>query len=93
MQVDGHGANLRQQDIETLDRVVFELRKHKGFELTVFLEAPKPISTLGKSEPGVMQSPNRGLFAALENELGPDAGIPSLPWASCFADDGRTETA
>jgi hypothetical protein len=61
MQVDGHGANLRQQDVETLDRVVFELRKHKGFELTVFLEAPKPFSTLGKSEPGVMPSPNRGL--------------------------------
>ena len=39
MQVDGHGANLGQQDIETLDRLVFELRKHKGFELTVFLEA------------------------------------------------------
>ena len=61
MQVDGHGANLRQQDVETLDGVVFELRKHKGFELTVFLEAPKPFSTLGKSEPGVMPSPNRGL--------------------------------
>ena len=61
MQVDGHGANLRQQDIETLDGVVFELRKHKGFELTVFLEAPKPISTLGKTEPGVMHSPSRGL--------------------------------
>ena len=45
MQVDGHGANLRQQDIETLNRVVFELRKHKGFELTVFLEAPKPIES------------------------------------------------
>lgn len=25
--------------VETLDRLVFELRKHKGFELTVFLEA------------------------------------------------------
>lgn len=41
--------------------VVFELRKHKGFELTVFLEAPKRFSTLSKTEPGVMQSPNRGL--------------------------------
>ena len=61
MQVDGRGANLRQQDIETLDGVVFELRKHKGFELTVFLEAGKPMNTLGKSGPGVMQSPNRGL--------------------------------
>ena len=61
MQVDGHGPNLRQQDIETLDGVVFELRKHKGFELTVFLEAPKPFSTLSKTEPGVIQSPNRGL--------------------------------
>ena len=61
MQVDRHGANLRQQDIETLDGVVFELRKHKGFELTVFLEAPKPFSTLSKTELGVMQSPNRGL--------------------------------
>jgi hypothetical protein len=49
MQVDGRGANLRQQDIETLDGVVFELRKHKGFELTVFLEAPKPFSTLSKT--------------------------------------------
>jgi hypothetical protein len=28
MQVDEDGANLRQQDIETLDGVVFELRKH-----------------------------------------------------------------
>ena len=61
MQVDEHGATLRQQDIETLDRVVFELRKHKGFELTVFLEAPKPFPALSKTEPGVMQSPNRGL--------------------------------
>lgn len=61
MQVDGHGADLQQQDIETLDGVVFELRQHKGFELTLFLEAPKPISTLDKTEPGVMQSPNRGL--------------------------------
>ena len=84
MQVDGRGANLRQQDIETLDGVVFELRKHKGFELTVFLEAPKPFSTLSKTE---------SWFAALENELGLDAGIPSLPWASCFAEDGRTQTA
>lgn len=61
MQVDRHFPDLRQLDGEAIDGVVFELREHKGFELTKLFEARKPVSPFLKSFPGIMQSANRSL--------------------------------
>jgi hypothetical protein len=61
MQVDGDFPDLWQLDSVAIDGIVFELGKHKGFELTKLFEARKPMPPFLKSFPGIMQSANCSL--------------------------------
>jgi|GEM_PF-3338927 len=61
MQVDRHFFYLWQLDSVAINRVVLELGKYKGLELTELFEARKPLSTLLKRFPSIVQSTNRSL--------------------------------
>jgi hypothetical protein len=76
MQVDGHFPDFWQLDeaarcggsprcsdcrSEAVDGVVFELRKHKRFELTKLFETRESMPTLLKRFPSIVQSANRRL--------------------------------